>query len=104
MTTPESNLAGPAGSGPCNAGTDPPGVHPAADSAEGARRSSWPDETAALREAARGNGRAFAAVYERYAGMVHAVIVASGRARDAEDLTQETCLKALRKAWQVREG
>lgn len=53
---------------------------------------------AALVVAARGGDRvAFARLYERYAKVIHAVLVATGARQEAEDLTQEVFVSAMRK-------
>lgn len=52
---------------------------------------------AALVLAARGGDRsAFASLYERYAPVIHGVLLAAGVKGEAEDLTQEVFVKAMR--------
>ena len=57
-----------------------------------------------LVEAARGGDRdAFGRLYDRYAGMVHGVLLASVPHRDVEDLVQEVFLQAYRSLGALRD-
>jgi RNA polymerase sigma-70 factor (ECF subfamily) len=61
-------------------------------------------ETAALVHAAQGGDRAaFGALYERFARLVHSVLLASAERDDVPDLLQEVFLRALRQLHTVRE-
>jgi RNA polymerase sigma-70 factor, ECF subfamily len=61
-------------------------------------------ETAALVQAAQGGDRAaFGVLYERFARMVHGVLLASAQRDDVPDLLQEVFLRALRQLHTVRE-
>jgi len=56
------------------------------------------DNDATLLEAARrGDSAAIATLYERYAGMIHALLLMKLRREDAEDGVHDVFLKALRK-------
>ena len=50
-----------------------------------------------VEKACRGERRAFSALHERYAPMVHAVLLARVPAREADDLVQDVFLRALEK-------
>ncbi len=55
------------------------------------------DGTAALAQRAQGGDRAaFGALYERYAGLVHGVLLSTVNPAEAQDLVQEVFLSALR--------
>jgi RNA polymerase sigma-70 factor (ECF subfamily) len=54
-------------------------------------------------QACGGDRAAFAALHERHAGMVHAILLARVPARDAEDLVQDVFLRALRQLGSLRE-
>ena len=56
-----------------------------------------------LEAARRGDAQAFTALHDRYAPMVHAVVLARVPRHDAEDIVQEVFLTALRKLHQVRD-
>jgi RNA polymerase sigma-70 factor (ECF subfamily) len=71
--------------------------HTAAASAPGA------DDAALVRAAAAGDRRAFAAIYGRYARAVHGVLLARVPRADADDLTQEVFVAAMRKIGDLRE-
>jgi RNA polymerase sigma-70 factor, ECF subfamily len=61
-------------------------------------------ETAALVSAARAGDRAaFGALYERYARLVHGVLLASADRDDVQDLVQDVFLRALRQLHTLRE-
>ena len=61
-------------------------------------------ETATLVTAARaGDGAAFGALYERYARMVHGVLLASAQQDDVQDLVQDVFFRALRQLHALRE-
>jgi RNA polymerase sigma-70 factor (ECF subfamily) len=61
-------------------------------------------ETAALARAAQGGDRAaFGALYERFARLVHGVLLASTQREDVPDLLQEVFLRALRQLHTLRE-
>ncbi|MGQ0628503.1 MAG: RNA polymerase sigma factor [Phycisphaerales bacterium] len=81
----------------------PVGARAALEAAERAIHEPIGTEHALLQAAGRGDAEAFAELYRRYAPMVHAVIVASGQTRDAEDLTQETFLTAMKSMGRLRE-
>jgi RNA polymerase sigma-70 factor, ECF subfamily len=61
-----------------------------------------PPEVDAVR-AREGDGDAFAALYRRYAPMVHAVLLASGPQGEADDLLQEVFLAAWRGISRLRD-
>ncbi len=55
------------------------------------------DEAALLRAARRGDQAAFAAIYQLHAKAIHSLILRlSGSVETAEDITQDTFLKAMR--------
>lgn len=58
---------------------------------------------AIARRAREGDGAAFAALYRRYAPMVHAVLLASGPQGEADDLLQEVFLAAWRGIGRLRD-
>ncbi|MCY7379535.1 MAG: sigma-70 family RNA polymerase sigma factor [Gemmatimonadaceae bacterium] len=61
-------------------------------------------ETAKLVTAARAGDRAaFGALYERYARMVHGVLLASAQQDDVQDLVQDVFFRALRQLHALRE-
>ena len=61
-------------------------------------------ETATLVSTARdGNRAAFGALYERYARMVHGVLLASAPQDDVQDLLQDVFFRALRQLHTLRE-
>ncbi len=55
-----------------------------------------PDEDL-VRRASRGDRAAFGDLYTRYAGMVHAILIARVPHAEAEDLVQEVFMQAMRK-------
>jgi RNA polymerase sigma-70 factor (ECF subfamily) len=61
-------------------------------------------ETASLVRAARaGNRAAFGTLYERYARLVHGVLLASAQRDDVQDLVQDVFFRALRQLHALRE-
>ena len=56
-----------------------------------------------VRAAAAGDRPAFGVLYERYARMVHAILLARVRPGDAEDLVQEVFLSAMRQLRGLRD-
>ncbi len=62
-----------------------------------------PDEAALAARAQRGDHSAFTALYERFAGMVHAILIGMVRFEEAQDLAQEVFLKAWRSLGQLRD-
>ena len=61
-------------------------------------------ETVTLVSAARdGDRAAFGALYERYARMVHGVLLASAQQDDVQDLVQDVFFRALRQLHTLRE-
>jgi len=61
-------------------------------------------ETAGLVSAARdGDRAAFGALYERYARMVHGVLLATAQQDDVQDLVQDVFFRALRQLRTLRE-
>ena len=61
-------------------------------------------DTAALVGAARGGDRvAFGTLYERYARLVHGVLLASAERDDVQDLVQDVFLRAMRQLHTLRE-
>jgi RNA polymerase sigma-70 factor, ECF subfamily len=61
-------------------------------------------DTAALVGAARDGDRvAFGALYERYARMVHGVLLASAQRDDVQDLVQDVFFRAMRQLHTLRE-
>jgi RNA polymerase sigma-70 factor (ECF subfamily) len=61
-------------------------------------------ETAALVRAAQGGDRAaFGTLYERFARLVHGVLLAGAQRDDVPDLVQEVFLRALRQLHTLRE-
>ncbi|MCI0588547.1 MAG: sigma-70 family RNA polymerase sigma factor [Planctomycetes bacterium] len=62
-----------------------------------------PGVDAVARRAREGDGAAFAALYRRYAPMVHAVLLASGPQGEADDLLQEVFLSAWRGISRLRD-
>jgi len=58
---------------------------------------------AIARRAREGDGSAFAALYRKYAPMVHAVLIASGPQAEADDLLQEVFLAAWRGISRLRD-
>ena len=57
-----------------------------------------------VRAAQHGDRSAFATLYERYTGMVHAIALSRLRGADVADAVQETFLRALRKLRSLREA
>jgi RNA polymerase sigma-70 factor (ECF subfamily) len=57
-----------------------------------------------VRAAQHGDRSAFATLYERYTGMVHAIALSRLRGADVADAVQETFLRALRKLTSLREA
>jgi len=61
------------------------------------------DESALVAAAAAGDRDAFGRLYERYASMVHGVLLARVQRADAEDLMQEVFLSAMRRLGDLRD-
>jgi RNA polymerase sigma-70 factor (ECF subfamily) len=64
---------------------------------------SRPEETALVRSARGGDRAAFGVLYERYSNLVHGILLAHVDYRDAEDLMQDTFVKALQQLPGLRE-
>ena len=62
------------------------------------------DVPALVRAAQHGDRSAFATLYERYTGMVHAIALSQLRGAEIADAVQETFLRALRKLKTLREA
>ena len=62
-----------------------------------------PDDGRLVRAAAAGDRTAFGELYERYARMVHAILLARVPPGDAEDLVQEVFLSAMRQLRGLRD-
>ena len=82
--------------------------HDAAETYESAggrrgRRVTAAAVTALVRAAQGGDRDAFGRLYERYARMVHGILLVSGPRGEAEDLVQEVFLQALRQLGSLRE-
>lgn len=56
-----------------------------------------------MRQAQAGDRDALAALYRRFAGMVHGVVLAHARHHDVEDLAQEVFLHAMERIRHLRE-
>ena len=63
-----------------------------------------PDEAGLVRAAAAGDRPAFGELYQRYARMVHAILLARVPPADAEDLVQEVFLSAMRQLRGLRDA
>jgi RNA polymerase sigma-70 factor (ECF subfamily) len=61
------------------------------------------DDSELVRAAQRGDRTSFGQLYDRYARMVHGLLLSKVPFRDAEDLTQEVFLKALRQLASLRD-
>ncbi len=72
------------------------------DAPESRERST--DHTANVDAARRGDRTAFAALHERYAPMVHGMLLARVDLHDADDLVQEVFLHAMRKLPTLRDS
>jgi len=71
----------------------------------GTPRDAAPREVAALVAAAQGGDRsAFGALYERFARLVHGVLLANADRDDVQDLVQDVFLTALRQLHTLRDG
>ncbi len=57
-----------------------------------------------VEKACRGERRAFSALHERYAPMVHAVLLARVPAQEADDLVQDVFLRAMEKIHTLKEA
>lgn len=69
-----------------------------------AARGSGAQDTTELVIAARGGDRAsFGVLYERYARLVHGVLLASAQRNDVQDLVQDVFFRALRQLHTLRE-
>jgi RNA polymerase sigma-70 factor (ECF subfamily) len=64
---------------------------------------SRPEETALVRSARGGDRAAFGVLYEKYSNLVHGILLAHVEYRDAEDLMQDTFVKALQQLPGLRE-
>jgi RNA polymerase sigma-70 factor (ECF subfamily) len=77
-------------------------------SAEAAPADSEPDESAAVAAlvagARAGDRFAFGRLYERFAPMVHGLLLARVRPQDADDLTQEVFLTAIQRLDSLRDA
>src|SRR5271170_4443064 len=62
------------------------------------------DDAILVRAAQAGNRAAFGRLYERYARMVHGVLLAKVPASVADDLVQDVFLRALRRLSTLRES
>ncbi len=62
-----------------------------------------PEEAGLVRAAAGGDRSAFGALYERYARMVHAILLVRVPPGEAEDLVQEVFLAAMRQLRGLRD-
>lgn len=71
------------------------------DPVPGARRTDL--DTALVRRAQDGDREAFRRVYDRYAAMVHGILISCVGPEEAQDLVQEVFLKALQKIADLRE-
>lgn len=66
--------------------------------------SATPLDTAALVASARaGNREAFGTLYERFARLVHGILLAGAQRDDVQDLTQEVFLRAMRRLHTLRD-
>ena len=61
------------------------------------------DEAALVRSAQEGDRAAFGLLYERYARMVHGILLAHVSYADAEDLVQDVFVRALQRLRELRE-
>ena len=61
------------------------------------------DEAAQVRSAQAGDRAAFGAIYNRYARMVHGILLAHLRYTDAEDVMQDVFVRALQQLPSLRE-
>jgi RNA polymerase sigma-70 factor (ECF subfamily) len=64
---------------------------------------SQPKDAALVRSAQGGDRAAFGVLYEKYSGMVHGILLAHVEYRYAEDLMQDTFVKALEQLPRLRE-
>ena len=62
------------------------------------------DAVRLVRKAQRGNRSAFGRLYQRYAGMVHAIALSSLPGDEIADAVQETFLRALRRLKTLRQA
>jgi RNA polymerase sigma-70 factor, ECF subfamily len=79
----------------------------AAGAAAGAATGAAADgrtDAALVAAALRGDRAAFARLYERYARVVHGAVIARVPAQDADDLTQDVFVVALRRLWMLKQG
>ncbi len=60
------------------------------------------DEDQMVRRASRGDRAAFGELYNRYARLIHAILLARVPPADAEDLVQEVFMSAFRKLAELR--
>lgn len=81
------------------------GHRPTVDPIQAASRAGAEPDVAAWARAARdGDAGAFARLHERYARMIHAIVLARVPAREAEDLVQDVFLKALGSVARLRDA
>jgi RNA polymerase sigma-70 factor (ECF subfamily) len=66
-------------------------------------RGASPDVAALVGAARAGDRSAFGTLYERYARMVHGVLLGAGQRDDVQDLVQDVFLRALRQLHTLRE-
>lgn len=85
---------------PRNPGAGNPGARP---NSPQAGPDNPPPDAELVGAARRGDRRAFADLYTRYRGPVHAVMLARVPARDAGDLVQDVFVTALRRLASLRE-
>ena len=63
-----------------------------------------PEEAALVRSAQEGDRAAFGRLYQRYARMVHGILLASVRFGDAEDVMQDVFVRAMEQVRVLREA
>jgi len=81
-------------------GAEPAAAAADADDARAARRA---EEAALVRAAQAGDRAAFGRLYERYARVVHGLLLARVRAASAEDLVQDVFVQALQRLADLRD-
>jgi RNA polymerase sigma-70 factor (ECF subfamily) len=62
-----------------------------------------PEEAALVRSAQQGDRAAFGTLYQRYARMVHGILLGSVRFSDAEDVMQDVFMRAMQQIGALRE-
>lgn len=97
-----SNRAASNSSKTCSASDEPAMALPAKGSHESAPLDGDLDQV--LRRARRGDGDAFAEIYQRFARTVHGIVLARVGSQDAEDIAQEVFLAIHRGLGSVRDG